>query len=358
MKVCILGDCHFGARNDNPGFARFFEKFYSEVFFPTLKKEGIAHVIQMGDLFDRRKYVNYVTLKETRRYFFDHFAHEELYLDGLIGNHDTYYKNTNRVNSPELLLGDYGDRFCFFDRPEEMELGGSLALMVPWICDDNRQETYEMIQKTKATICFGHLELQDFEMYRGQKSFYLEKAHDPKLFEKFDIVVSGHFHHRQTRNNILYVGTPYEITWSDFDDPKGFHIFDTETRQFTFIQNPYTLFHKISYDDEGKQISEVNSSINFDAYRETYVKVIVRNKTNPYGFDMFVDKLEKAGVYDVQVVDDHFNQDKTTDDEITSETEDTLTIISKSVDQFDESVDHARLGQLMHELYAEALKVE
>lgn len=363
MKVCILGDTHFGARNDNPTFHRFFERFYSEVFFPTLRERGIRNIVQVGDLFDRRKYINYVTLKECKRYFFDPLHYGGYQLDAVIGNHDTYYKNTNRVNSPHLLLGEYAQSMRFYERSTEILMTdefqqGVFVLLVPWICDDNRQQTMELIDKTQAQVCIGHLELQDFEMYRGQRIFHLEKAFDHKLFQKFDVVLSGHFHHRQQRDNITYVGTPYEITWSDFDDLKGFHIFDTATRELEFIPNPNTLFRKIWYNDEGKQISEVNAEVDFDTYRETYVKVIVSAKTNPYGFDMFIDKLEKAGAYDVQTVDDHLNKDKTTDDEISSDAEDTLTIISKSIEQLGDGIDQEKLGQLLNSLYTEALKVE
>lgn len=356
MKVAILGDTHFGARNDNPGFARYFEKFYADVFFPTLEEQGIKHIIQMGDVFDRRKYFNFLTAKECRRYFFERVWQGQYEYHGIVGNHDTYYKNTNRVNSPELLLGEYAERVRYYSRPTHITINNTSILMLPWICDDNQQETMEAIDQSKATVCFGHLELKGFEMYRGQK-LDLARAHDPKLFSKFDIVVSGHFHHRQQIGNILYVGTPYEITWSDFDDQKGFHIFDTSSRNFTFVPNPYTLFHKVQYDDEDKQISEVNS-IDFDVYRETFVKVIVRNKTNPYGFDMFIDRLEKAGVFDVQIVDDHMHADKPTEQEIASTAEDTLSTIIRSVSQLDTSIDRPALEFLMRDLYTEALKVE
>lgn len=355
MKLCILGDTHFGARNDNPAFARFFEKFYTDIFFPTLEKEGIEYIIQMGDLFDRRKYINFVTLKESHRYFFEQVWRRGYVFNGLIGNHDTYYKNTNRVNSPQLLLGKYAERIHFHSQPVEVPYDVPI-LFVPWICDDNREQTLEHIQKTKCQVVVGHLELQGFEMYKGQK-IHLENALTAKTFEKFDVVMSGHFHHRSKQGNITYVGTPYEITWSDFDDPKGFHIFDTKTRELTFIENPYKMFHKLHYDDVKKDVAEV-CDVDFSPYKEAYVKIIVHNKTNPYCFDLYIDKLEKAGVFDVQVVDDHLHADKVSDEEITLAGSDTLSIINHSINQLDESVDKSKLEILMRDLYTEALKVE
>jgi hypothetical protein len=146
------------------------------------------------------------------------------------------------------------------------------------------------------------------------------------------------------------------MTWSDYGDQKGFHVFDTDTRELTFVPNPFTMFHKIHYDDTDKQISEV-VNIDFNQYSETFVKLIVRNKTNPYCFDMFVDKLEKAGVHNVQVVDDHFHMDSANDSDIISEAEDTRTILTKYVNQMD-IVGKKKLEVLMLSLYEEAMNVE
>ena len=212
----------------------------------------------------------------------------------------------------------------------------------------------QALVNTNANVVIGHFEIDGFEMYKGA-------VHDGgmtyKSFAGVEMVLSGHFHHKSHNHNIHYLGTPYEMTWSDYGDQKGFHIIDTETRELTFVPNPYVIFHKLHYDDIDKQISEV-VNIDFNQYSDTFVKLIVRNKTNPYCFDMFVDKLEKAGVYNVQVVDDHFHMDDIDDSDITSEAEDTLTILTKHVQQMDGSVDKQRLDLLLRELYQEALSVE
>ena len=65
MKIALLGDTHFGVRNDARHFHEYYEKFYSEVFFPYLEEHGINTIIQLGDLFDRRKYINFLSLAES-----------------------------------------------------------------------------------------------------------------------------------------------------------------------------------------------------------------------------------------------------------------------------------------------------
>ena len=351
MKIALLGDTHIGARNDSPAFHKSFAKFYNDVFFPYLEDNDVTHIIQLGDVFDRRKYINFNSLHLSRVYFFEKLNRYKTFM--LVGNHDTYFKNTNEVNSPNMLLNEYHN-IVTINHPFEIELGGVNFLLVPWWCEDNDNDINQMMSSTKATHLVGHFEIDGFEMYKGA----IHQGGIPRnKFENFEIVWSGHFHHQSKVGNIHYLGTPYEMTWSDYGDQKGFHVFDTDTRELTFVPNPYAMFHKLHYDDTDKQISEV-VNIDFNQYSETFVKLIVRNKSNPYCFDMFVDKLEKAGVYNVQVVDDHFHMDNIADDDITSEAEDTLSILTKNVQQLDDSIDKKQLEALLRDLYQEALSVE
>jgi len=353
MKVAVLGDTHFGARNDNQAFHDYFEKFYSNVFFPTLKERGISKIVQLGDLFDRRKYVNFYTLKRSREYFFDQLVINNLHMDVFVGNHDTYFKNTNDVNSPDLLLQDYIGFVSVYSDPADIDLDGLKVTLLPWVCSGNYEQCMEHIRKTDSQILFGHLELAGFEMHRGAVN---DHGMDVKPFDKFDIVMSGHYHHKSSRGNIHYLGTPYEMTWSDYDDPKGFHIFDTETRELEFIRNPYTMFQKWFYNDIEANPLESNES--FDSAAGAIVKVVVKNKTNPYWFDMYIAALEKAGAIDIQVVDDHPNLQLEDDDDIIDEAEDTLTILKNYANSISTNVETADLNKFFSELYSEALTVE
>lgn len=353
MKVAILGDTHFGARNDNVHFHNYFKKFYQQVFFPYLEKNNITNVIQLGDVFDRRKYVNFATLGHCREYFFDQLAEREITTYLLVGNHDTYYKNTNDVNSPSLLLGEY-DNLRIVNHPTEATFDGVKFLMVPWICNENEKDIIGSIARTDASVLCGHFEIQGFEMHKGA---VCEDGLDPKTFSSIETVISGHFHHKSKIKNIQYIGTPYEMTWSDFGDDKVFAVYDTDTREVGFVPNPFQIFFKIHYDDIDKQMDEVLVD-DFSKYQNSIVKVIVRNKTNPLWFDMFIDKLEKSGVIDIQVVEDHFHLDLEDDADIVNEAEDTLTILGKYIDQLEIKGDRQRLDNLVRTLYYDALNLE
>jgi len=352
MKICILGDTHFGARGDSPHFHNYFRKFYENVLFPYLKEHNILHIVQLGDVFDRRKFVNFNSLSQSKDYFFNELNNN--YSSWLLtGNHDTYFKNTNDVNSPDLLLGEYHNINCV-NEPLEVEFEDTKVLLMPWICQDNAHRCFNAMKTSTAQIVMGHFEIEGFEMYRGT---YCDDGVKAELFDKFDMVISGHFHTRSFSGNITYVGTPYEMTWSDYGDPKGFHIFDTDTRELEFIQNPNCMFYKLWYDDANASMSDI-LGIDFEQYKDAMVKVIIRNKVNPVWFDMYIEKLEKAGIVDLQVVEDHLNLNLEDDNDIVNEAEDTLTILGKYVDQLEIKADKQKLDNLLRTLYHQALSME
>lgn len=352
MKICLLGDTHFGARNDSLIFHEHFRKFYTEVFFPYLKENNILHVIQMGDVFDRRKYINFASLSHAREYFFEPL-NATFETNMLVGNHDTYHKNTNDVNSPNLLLETYHS-INVVNSPLEVDYEDCKMLLVPWICPENEKEITEAIKNTDAKVILGHFELKGFEMYRGS---VCEDGMETSIFGD-KIVLSGHFHHKSNVGKINYLGTPYEMTWSDYGDQKGFHVFDTDTMEMEFVPNPFVMFNKIHYDETKLDSVDDITNEDFSHVKGTYVKVIVTNRENPVWFDVLIDKLEQAGAADIQVVEDHFNLGLEGDEEIIDQAEDTLTIMSKYVDQLNVQTDRNRLDSLLRNLYHDAVNME
>ena len=351
MKIALITDTHIGIRNDSVIMHNQMKKFFDDVFFPELERNGIDTVIHLGDLVDRRKYINYLTAKRLRDDFLQPLWEKGITMHIIAGNHDTFYKNTNEVNAlKELITGKYDNVNVYSTTPSTFNFDGTDILLLPWICDDNREATLNAIQNSKAPIVMGHLELAGYEMYRGHVS---DHGDDPKFFDRFDIVCSGHYHTRSNSSNIFYLGTPAQYTWSDYGDTKGFHILDTKTRQLDFIVNPTSIFQKFHYDDLNKQMDEV---LLFDAndFKDCYVKVVVKNKTNPYWFDLVIDRLEKSGAADLQVVEDHFNLDLESDSDIINEAEDTMSIVRKFIGSMNISTDKKRVETIIQNLYIEA----
>lgn len=352
MLIAVLTDTHFGARNDSTHFDIFFQKFYSEVFFTYLRKHEIKTVIHMGDVFDRRKYINFQILRSCREYFFEPLR--ELGIDMIVipGNHDTYYKNTNEINSLDLLLKEYSN-IEVLQQPTTRAFGTQEFKFIPWICADNYEECVAAIfkkdKKNKNIVMIGHFEIDGFDMFRGIKN---DGGMNKELFAQYPVVLTGHFHHRSATDNIYYLGSPYEFTWADHDDPRGFHIIDTETRELEFIENPNKIFHKIYYDDRKKQ--------NLDAslYKKSCVKVVVTHKNDYTKFDNFIESLYNNDVIELAIHEDfsEFESDTLTDEP--AAIEDTMTLLSDFVDAIETNEDKEKLKTLLKTLYVEAQHLE
>ena len=148
MKIALVTDLHFGARNDNLKVAAHQKKFYDDIFFPYLRENKINCVIDLGDTFDRRKYISFTSLKAAKAMFFDQLAKNNIWTHMLVGNHDAVYKNTNELNSVYLLCQEY-DNIIEYHEPREVVIGDCPILMLPWINLGNNQQTMEMIKNAK-----------------------------------------------------------------------------------------------------------------------------------------------------------------------------------------------------------------
>ena len=349
MKIALLGDTHFGVRNDARHFHEYYEKFYSEVFFPYLEEHGINTIIQLGDLFDRRKYINFLSLAESRRYFFDECKKRNIRLHALIGNHDIFWRNSLEINSPDLLLRDY-DNITLWAKHGTLELDGAVFDMIPWMCNENENEIRKFVSKSTSPYCIGHFELVGYYMQRGQVS---HEGYEDVFLKNYDQVYSGHYHSRSASvdGKIAYLGTPYELFWSDYKDQKGFGVFDTQSNVFKFVTNPNRMFHKLTYDDT-KELNE-----DFSNLKNKYIKIVVVQKTNPQKFDTFMDDIYKMNPIDVTIVED-VNEMVNNEEDVVDQAQDTLTILSNYIDQQTIQVEPQKLKTVMRELYLEALSSE
>jgi len=347
MKIAILNDTHFGARNDSSIFLNYFLDFFEEQFFPYCKENNIDQIIHLGDLMDRRKYVNFNTLREVRKRFFEHLESDKLHVHCILGNHDTFYKNTNEVNSIKELFSGKNDYFHLYEKPTAVEFDGLCIGLVPWMSPDMMDECNEFLSNCSCPIIGGHFELSGYEVLRGVK---FRGGMSDAMLQRFEMVMSGHFHSKSTNKNIHYLGTQYQITFSDLYDKKGFHVLDTETRELEFIENKRRKFYHIEYDDENP---EILVNLDFKKYADCYVKVIIKNKTKRKLFDAFLDTLYKHGVVDITVVEDM--SDFTIEESDIDMAKDTLTIINDEIDSDEEIKDKSEIKQLIRDLYMEGL---
>lgn len=352
-NIAIITDQHFGVRNDAPQFLDYFQKFYEEIFFPYIDKHNIKEIITLGDTLDRRRYVNFNTLFCTRQMWFEQLQKRNIKLHSILGNHDTYYKNTSTVNSVRELSSQYSN-ITIYEETTNIQFGNTKVLFVPWINDENYERSINLIRDTDAKIIMGHLELQGFLMNRGQRC---EHGLERKLFSRFDAVYSGHFHHKSSESNIHYLGSPYENTFADINDPRGFHDWNSQTGALTFIQNPFQMFYKVVYDDGGdKPLRHLLKRIS-DKFTNAHIKVIVKQKTKPHNFDLFMEKLFSLSPADIKIEENIELQsiDETVD---IDSTENTLSILNKYVDNLEIDTDKEKIKEELRLLYNDAIMLE
>lgn len=350
MKIALIADTHAGARQDSLVFDAYFKKFFDEVFFPYLVENEIDTVVHLGDIFDRRKFINFKILSNFKEYFIKPLAEHGITLHLIKGNHDVFYKDTNEVSGPEMFLSEY-DNVVIYDKPAMLE-DTNIAL-IPWINRTNDAEIYDFLNESTADIVMGHFEFKGFEVLRGVK---IDHGMQRNVFKKFKRVFSGHFHHKQTKGNITYVGSPYQITFADMNDKKGFHIFDTETSRLKFVENPNHIFHSISYNDTVDEYERITDE-DFSYLQGTHLKIIIESKTNPYIFDRFMDAMENASPANITIVEDLRDYNLDDDDIENIMSEDTTTLITNRVDNLDiKGIDKNRLKGFLKGLYVESLE--
>jgi DNA repair exonuclease SbcCD nuclease subunit len=355
-KIALITDLHWGARGDSKPFLEYFSRFYSEVFFPYLDEHNIKTVICLGDTYDKRKGIQFNTLKTSKTYLFDQLKKRDITFHAIVGNHDMFSRSSSEVNSAELLvMDDIKSHYVYSGLPQKITIDDLDILMVPWIIPQDHEVAMEMIRSTSASIIMGHFEIDGFELHSGSP---LSSGGLPQdTFRSFDTVLSGHYHKKSTKSNIMYLGTPYEITWADYKDPKGFHVLDTTTREIEFIRNPILMFHKFFYNDTTTSLKDMETSLEkvLPQYTNSYVKVIVSGRDNLYTFDRIIDMIQKSNPANIQVVEDHHNVQLQSEADIISSAEDTLTTINKAVDELAETINKDAVKEVMANLYVEAL---
>lgn len=351
MKIALFTDTHFGVRNDNLFFLESAKKFFQNVFFPEIDKRGIKDVIFLGDLFDRRKYINFRTLDCCQQNFIQPIIDRGINTHLIVGNHDTFFKNTNRINAIEQIF-QRTPSITVYAEPTDVRIGGDSYLFVPWINQENKQQSLDAISGSKSDIMFGHLEVDGFDYIRGTKCV---GGMSRSIFTKFARVFSGHFHQKQEFGAIHYLGSPYEMTFTDLNEDKGFYIFDSETYSMEFIKNPDQNFIKVVYDDDFDV-----ANFDYSIFKEKFVRVLATSKEDAVKFDGFLESLLEQDPIKISLIEEFSVRNGNGKEESEECAEDTPTLLSKFVDDIEmaSESDRESMKKYMQELYLEAFALE
>ena len=343
MKAIILNDTHFGYKADSTIVLEYFLQFFEQQLFPYIKENNIKTIFHLGDVFDRRKYINFKTLYEVRKRFFEPLQDMGVKVIAICGNHDTYFRNNNNVNSLEEIASKYSN-WEIYSEPTEIQLSTGCVALLPWINPENEDQAAKFLSETSCSILLGHLELFGFQSIRG---IFIDQGHDPKHFDKFEFVLSGHYHIKSSRDNIHYLGTQYEMAFSDVEESKGFHTFDFATRTLEFIKNPKKLFYTFDYYEDKPEV------LDYSKFKDCYVKIFIKNRTKAALFEKYMDKFYEAGVAELAVTEEVFTNPEVVAVDIHK---DTLELLHEEIGLIeDNSVSKNTLANIINAAYNSAL---
>jgi DNA repair exonuclease SbcCD nuclease subunit len=303
----------------------------------------VTELIQLGDLFDVRKHVQFSSIKWANEHFFTPIERQKINTVVIAGNHDCTFKNRNDLNSVSLLCPP--NVKVIDTEPCTILIGDKSFDMFPWISPSNIELSSELISRSKSDYAVGHFEFANFPMHLGTVSMH---GDDHTKFSKYTKVFSGHYHTISSKENILYTGTPCELSWSDCGDPKGFWILDTETGSLEHIRNPYTLYERISYTS--------GMEYDFESVRGKYVKITVIDKKSQKEFDQFIANIAFNSPLDYRVIEVSASEIVADALDVTNLAS-TQNMISDVVDSLDISLDKVKLKHSVLELYSEAMEL-
>ena len=223
--------------------------------------------------------------------------------------------------------------------------------LVPWIDAENQERSLNFLANAKCDWIGGHFEIAGYEVMKG---IVAPHGLDAKIFNRFERVLSGHYHTKSEKDNITYLGSQMEFFWNDAHDDKFFHVLDTETRELTAVRNPHTLHHRIYYNDV--ETDYLHSDLN--DVEGKFVKVVVMNKSDQFVFDRFIDRIQNRNILELKIAENfsEFLGNNVDDNEIS--VEDTSVLLDSYIDAVDTDLDKDRIKQQMSELMTEAQALE
>lgn len=269
MKLIVLTDTHLGARNSSNVFREYMKQWF-DALFETSKQESISEWLHLGDFFDNRNHIGLQDIQFVCEYLGPKLVENNIRLTVTVGNHDVHFRNTNKVTSLSLLESVAPDNVVLIKEPTEVNYGQQKFTLLPWINQENYEDAMMLIRTAKDSIIAGHLEIQGFKHFRNSPE--AEHGLEQTLFKEAKDVWSGHYHHKSKVGNMQYLGSAFHLTWNDYDDVRGYHIYDTETETLEYFSNTNSLFIRETY-IESKDYTNKESD-----YAGKFVQLIVEDE--------------------------------------------------------------------------------
>jgi DNA repair exonuclease SbcCD nuclease subunit len=315
--IGLITDTHIGARSSSSIFREYMKWWYENSFFPVLKDNDVKYIVHAGDFFDAR---NAITLQDID-FVINWFAKQLIVYDirfiVVLGNHDVAFKNSNRIHSLSILKAAAPNHVTVIEEPRKMIIDNQDYVLVPWINNENYDSTLKFlndIENKKDVIVIGHFEINGMKMYKH--SPLCEGGLDQSLFKEFKEVWSGHFHHRSKVGNIRYLGSLFHLNWEDYGDDRGFHIYDSDINNLTFLENKDSLFLEFEFNyDILKDVSddELKSWI-----EGRFIRLYVLTEYEKVHLLDTISRINKCKPHNLQIINEFVlkQQSKSVDDDV------------------------------------------
>jgi DNA repair exonuclease SbcCD nuclease subunit len=267
-RVIFITDTHLGVRNNSNDWIQIHEDYFKNWFIPLCKKiyrPGDC-LVHLGDVYDSRQSLNLKVLNLGIEIF------EELskiFKDGIYiicGNHDIFGKSSNEVNSLKSLK--WIPRVNIFEEPETVKFGDKKIFLMPWRKDHDAER--EVLKNANPhDYMFCHTDLKGLMF---NKFVRIEEGLEYDDISKFERVYSGHIHYSQNFGKMRMLGSPYQLTRSDTDNPKGITVLDLETGYEEYYENKYSpRFVRLTFD---KVLNSTPSELG-PIFRNNFIDILV-----------------------------------------------------------------------------------
>lgn len=352
MKIAFITDTHLGARNGSQVFRDLFRSYYEEVFFPYLEENKIDTICHLGDFFDDRSKLGLHDIDYVINEFLPLLDKYNVNLFVVAGNHDVAYRNTNKISSLSLLK--VSERVTVIDElVTEVPVQGNYKIyLCPWLNSENYEENVELIKTyaNKQAIIGGHFEIAGALMYKNSKA--CEHGEDQNLFKKYHKALSGHFHHNSTYGNVEYIGALFHYNWQDWNDWRGFTVFDTDSGKFEKVENEYCLFHQYDYED----IKYVDASELSELVECKIVRVQIFNEYSKVELKDLIASIESCKPVSLDIIDNTIIENAVVNEQ--QEVEDSKEVsdyFKQAIESVDDTIiDKKELTSLFDDLYTRA----
>jgi hypothetical protein len=234
------------------------------------------------------------------------------------------------------------------------EINGKQIISFPWLINGSNEYAQFMAIANgdkKYDLCFGHFEVRGFEITKG---VYDSENLEIGLFKNYKKVFTGHYHLKNTIDNVTYLGCPFQQTWSDYGDEKGINIWDVDEEEHQFIKNDKSPeFVKIYIDDiQNKNLTVLKkikgNHIKFMIDKKVEESWLIKARAKLESLEPFTFEVENT-IIESQIDDSSIDITKVNDP---------FSLLMEAVEsmEVEEGIDKIELKRYLMEIYTESLK--